>query len=152
MRMLWVIPSLDLVIAWNDAAVEDQDASPANPRTKCNRAARLIRQAVLDQHVFRPSTRVAIVKGRWHINGAVTYPGARAEGLLMNVRMVNAVFEDARRPNFDPRRSTDAFIARIPAYVGHGVRAFTLGLQGGFPGYEGAVNSAFRPDGSLRPA
>jgi hypothetical protein len=30
------------------------------------------------------------------------------------------------------------------------VRAFTICLQGGFPGYEGAVNSAFRPDGSLR--
>ncbi|NIO39859.1 MAG: hypothetical protein GTO41_06500 [Burkholderiales bacterium] len=30
------------------------------------------------------------------------------------------------------------------------MRAFTLNLQGGFPGYEGAVNSAFRPDGTLR--
>ena len=30
------------------------------------------------------------------------------------------------------------------------MRAFTLNLQGGFPGYEEAVNSAFDPDGSLR--
>jgi hypothetical protein len=36
--------------------------------------------------------------------------------------------------------------------VGHGVRAFTINLQGGMPGYEGAVNSAFDADGTLRPA
>ena len=34
--------------------------------------------------------------------------------------------------------------------MSHGVRAFTLCLQGGSCGYEGAVNSAFNPDGSLR--
>ncbi|MGE5195087.1 MAG: serine hydrolase, partial [Deltaproteobacteria bacterium] len=34
--------------------------------------------------------------------------------------------------------------------VAHGVRAFTLCLQGGMPGYEGSVNSAFRPDGTLQ--
>jgi hypothetical protein len=34
-------------------------------------------------------------------------------------------------------------------YVAHGVRAFTVSLQGGYPGYEGARNSAFRSDGSL---
>jgi len=33
--------------------------------------------------------------------------------------------------------------------MAHGICAFTLNLQGGFPGYEGAVNSAFKPDGSL---
>jgi hypothetical protein len=43
---------------------------------------------------FKPTTRVTIADGKWHINGKVTYPGAKAEGLL-NVRMVNAVFEDA---------------------------------------------------------
>ena len=40
----------------------------------------------------------------------------------------------------------------MPDYVAGGVRAFTIGLQGGMPGYEGAVNSAFNPDGSLRDA
>ena len=102
------------------------------------------------------STRVSIVDGQWHINGKVTYPGLKAEGLLMNVRMVNAVFEDAngttRPEGFDPDANADAFIAQIPDYVAGGVRAFTIGLQGGMPGYEGAVNSAFNPDGSLRGA
>jgi CubicO group peptidase (beta-lactamase class C family) len=95
-------------------------------------------------------TRVAIVDGRWNINGAITYAGTRAEGLLLNVRMVNATFEDRSRPEFDADGNTDEFIARIPEYVEQGVRAFTLNLQGGMPGYEGAVNSAFREDGTLR--
>lgn len=94
-------------------------------------------------------TRVSIADGKWFINGAVTYPGAKAEGLLMNVRMVNATFEDRRRPEFDAEENTAAFLAQIPDYAAHGVRAFTLCLQGGMPGYEGAVNSAFGPDGSL---
>jgi CubicO group peptidase (beta-lactamase class C family) len=102
------------------------------------------------------STSVSIVDGRWHLNGKVTYPRAKAEGLLMNVRMVNAIFEDrnaATRPKgFDADANTDAFIEQIPDYVAGGVRAFTISLQGGMPGYEGAVNSAFNPDGSLRDA
>jgi len=96
------------------------------------------------------ATRIAIVNGQWHLNGNVTYPGAKAEGLLMNVRVVNSVFEDTKRTDFNPDANTDKFIAQIPDYAAHGVRAFTICLQGGMPGYEGAVNSAFNPDGSLR--
>lgn len=95
-------------------------------------------------------TKLSLYAGQWQLNGEVTYPGSRAEGLLMNVRMVNAVFEDTNRTEFDPEANAHEFIAQIPAYVASGVRAFTLNLQGGFPGYEGAVNSAFNPDGSLR--
>jgi len=95
-------------------------------------------------------TRVSIVGDKWRINGTVTYRGAAAEGLLMKVRMVNAVFEDANRPDFDPEANTDTFISQIPDYVAHGIRAFTINLQGGMPGYEGGINSAFNPDGSLR--
>lgn len=90
-------------------------------------------------------------EGRWHLNGQVTYPGAPAEGLLMNARMVNATFEDKNRPDFDVEANTDAFLARLPEYVACGLRAFTLCLQGGGPGYEGAVNSAFEPVGTLSP-
>ncbi len=69
----------------------------------------------------------------------------------MNVRMVNATFEDRGQPDFDAEANTDRFIAKIPEYAAQGVNAFTLCLQGGMPGYEGAINSAFEPDGSLRP-
>lgn len=101
---------------------------------------------------FVPVTRIGIVEGKWHLNGAPTYPGTKAEGLLMNVRMVNATFEDRGRPEFDADANTAEFVAQIPDYVAHGVRAFTLSLQGGMPGYEGAVNSVYEPDGSLRAA
>ncbi len=143
-RALWVLPSLDMVVAWNDARIDDHDASPGNPRTRCNQAARLMREAVLRR------TRVAIVKDRWLLNGSVTYRGTPAEGRLLNVRMVNAVFEDTRRPGFDPEANTLRFLQALPDYVAHGVRAFTLNLQGGMPGYEGAVNSAFDAEGHLR--
>jgi CubicO group peptidase (beta-lactamase class C family) len=145
-RGLWVSPSLDLIVAWNDAQINDHDASPGNPRTKCNQVARLVRAAV------RRRTRVAIKKDRWFLNGGVTYRGAKAEGRLMNVRMVNAVFEDARRPKFRPAANTARFLKALPDYVRHGVRAFTINLQGGMPGYEGAVNSAFDAAGNLRAA
>jgi CubicO group peptidase (beta-lactamase class C family) len=100
-----------------------------------------------------PRTRVAIADGRWLVNGRLTNPGSGAEGLLLNVRMVNAVFEDpAKHPEFDAEANTARFIARIPDYARNGVNAFTICLQGGMPGYEGARNSAFQPDGTLRPA
>jgi hypothetical protein len=96
-------------------------------------------------------TRVGVVADRFHLNGTVSYAGAAAEGLLMNVRMVNSVFEDEGRPSFDAEVNANEFIAVMPDYVAHGVRGFTLSLQGGNPGYEGAVNSAFHSDGSLKP-
>jgi len=95
-------------------------------------------------------THISISGDRWQINGQATYPGTKAEGLLMNVRMVNAVFEDSRKSGFDATKNTTKFVTKIPDYVSQRVRAFTIGLQGGFPGYEGAVNSAFNPKGSLR--
>lgn len=97
-------------------------------------------------------TRISIDGSHWHINGRSTYTSSPAEGLLMNVRMVNSVFEDTARPDFDPDENAAEFINKIPDYAAHGVRAFTISLQGGFPGYDGALNSAFNPDGSLKDA
>jgi hypothetical protein len=77
------------------------------------------------------TTKVSIVDGAWHLNGQVTYRGAKAEGLLMNVRMVNAVFDDPNRRNFDAEANAEEFIARIPEYVAHGVRAFTIACRAG---------------------
>ncbi len=47
-RTLWVIPSLDLVVSWNDSLVDDHDKSPGNPDTRLNRAARLLVEAVVN--------------------------------------------------------------------------------------------------------
>ncbi len=46
-RMLWVIPKYDLIVVWNDARIEDFDDSPSNRMTRCNQAARLIKEVVL---------------------------------------------------------------------------------------------------------
>ncbi len=102
-------------------------------------------------------TKISIVGDKWYFNNAIVNPGSPAEGLLMNVRMVNAVFEDRgpelekRIENFSPSANTDAFIRKIPEYVPSGVNAFTISLQGGLPGYEGAVNTAYESNGTIRP-
>ncbi|MBN1108543.1 MAG: serine hydrolase [Bacteroidales bacterium] len=114
--------------------------------------------ALLLQACCGTGNTVVKIKGdKWYINGKITNIGSQAEGLLMNVRMVNSSFEDRGEKipeefaGFDPDANTKEFISKIPEYTGSGANAFTLSLQGGSPGYEGAVNSAFNADGSLRP-
>jgi hypothetical protein len=101
-------------------------------------------------------TVISIKGDKWYVNEKVINEGSPAEGLLMNVRMINCVFEDrgTGRPedfrNFDPENNTGTFVSKIPEYMKNGVNGFTIGLQGGYPGYEGAINSAFDSDGSIR--
>jgi hypothetical protein len=107
---------------------------------------------------FSKSKTIVSIRGeQWLLNGEPMLAGSPSEGLLVNTRMVNAVFEDKGPAalehlpqDFDPDENTARFISRIPDYYDHGVRAFTISLQGGMPGYEGAVNSAFNADGSLK--
>ena len=101
---------------------------------------------------------IVTVKGdKWFLNDRIINEGALAEGLLMNVRMINSVFEDrgdklpAEFSDFNPESNTNSFVSKIPDYMASGVNGFTIGLQGGMPGYEGAINSAFEADGTLRP-
>jgi CubicO group peptidase (beta-lactamase class C family) len=165
-QILLVVPSLNLIAVRNGSDLGTA-AEPSRYRNPVHRYLfGPLMEAITDQRgqkaIEHPvvaannpvllRTRVSIKEGRWLLNDEVTYPGTKAEGLLMNVRMVNAVFEDRNRPDFDPDSNTEEFIARLPDYVAHGVRAFTLCLQGGMPGYEGAINSAFNPDGSVRPS
>ena len=91
----------------------------------------------------------------------------KIEGLLMNVRAVQATFDDANPETrtkwaypdtgkWDPDRNTREFIAALPEWRRHGVLAFTVNLQGGSPeGYSKGQpwqNTAIDPDGNLRPA
>jgi CubicO group peptidase (beta-lactamase class C family) len=46
-RALWVIPSLDLIVSWNDTKVEDHDTSSGNPNSMGNRAIRLLKEAII---------------------------------------------------------------------------------------------------------
>lgn len=118
-----------------------------------------------------PRTDVTIVGDQVHINGRPTYEGRtwkghKIEGLLMNSRMVQGVFDDlnpetARRwayPDtgvWDAERNVREFLAAMPVWRRHGLLAFTINLQGGSPeGYSKTQpweNNAFTPEGALRP-
>lgn len=116
-------------------------------------------------------TIISISGEAFHLNGTPTYQGRtwkghRIEGLLMNSRMVQGVFDDLNPETvknwaypdtgrWDPERNTNEFIAAMPEWRRHGLLAITLNLQGGSPfGYSKDQpwhNSAITEDGSLRP-
>ncbi len=117
-------------------------------------------------------TEVSIRGEQFFLNGKPTYAGRsykgmKIEGLLMNVRAVQATFDDlnpATRSKWaypdtgkwDPERNLNEFLAALPEWRRHGLLAFTVNLQGGSPeGYSKTQpweNSAIDPDGNLRPA
>ncbi len=115
-------------------------------------------------------TTISIQGDRFFINGRPTYEGRsykgmKIEGLLMNSRMVQGIYDDLNpatrsRWNYpdtgkwDADRNTREFIAAMPEWRKHGLLAITLNLQGGSPqGYSKDQpwhNSAIEADGSLR--
>ena len=117
-------------------------------------------------------TTVGIEGERFLINGRPTYAGRvfqghRVEGLLLNARLVQGIFDDANPATrarwaypdtgrWDPERNTDEFVAAMTDWRACGLLGFTLCLQGGSPeGYSRTQpwdNSALAPDGSLKPA
>jgi hypothetical protein len=117
-------------------------------------------------------TTVSIRGDQFLINGKPTYAGRsyngmKIEGLLMNIRVVQGIFDDLNPQTrarwaypdtgkWDPARNTREFVAAMPEWRRHGILAFTVGLQGGSPeGYSKAQpweNTAFDPDGALRQA
>jgi hypothetical protein len=115
-------------------------------------------------------TTVTILGDAFYINGAPTYPGRtwngyKIEGLLMNSRMVQGIFDDLNPDSrslwnypdtatWDPERNTAEFIVAMSEWRQHGLLGITLNLQGGNPqGYSKQqpwINSAINADGSLR--
>jgi hypothetical protein len=126
--------------------------------------------AAADGQTAQRRTTVAIEGDRLLINGQPTYKGRNykgmnIEGLLMNSRMIQGIFDDANpatRPlwrypdtgKWDPERNTREFVAAMPEWRRHGLLSFTINLQGGCPqGYckqQPWINTAFRPDGTLK--
>jgi len=118
------------------------------------------------------TTRVEIRGEDFWIDGAPTYAGRswrghRIEGLLLNARMVQAIFDDlnpATRDRWaypdtgtwDPERNLVEFLEMLPIYRQHGLVAVTVNFQGGSPeGYSREQpweNSAFTPNGDLHQA
>ena len=117
-------------------------------------------------------TEVAIERDGFLINQKPTYQGRRyrdfkIEGLLMNSRMVQGIFDDANpetrsrwaypdTKRWDADRNTREFIAAMPEWRRHGLLSFTINLQGGSPeGYSKSQpwdTGAIAADGSLKPA
>jgi hypothetical protein len=116
-------------------------------------------------------TEVTIVGDAFYVNGQPTYAGRtwqghKIEGLLLNSRMVQGIFDDLNpetvsrwaypdNGRWDAERNTREFIDAMPSWRRYGLIAFTICLQGGSPqGYSREQpwhNSAISADGSLRP-
>ncbi len=117
------------------------------------------------------STEVTIDGTRFLINGRPTYMGVThrdqlMEGLLLNSRMIQAIFDDECADTrdlwaypdtgvWDPDRNTDEFCRALPLYRRHGLLAVTVGLQGGGAVFRPEVYdnfecSAYEPDGTFR--
>jgi hypothetical protein len=120
-------------------------------------------------------TEVSIKGSQFLINDTPTYQGVSwknpegkdisMEGLLMNARLVQGIFDDLNPETrdkwaykdtgkWDPDRNTNEFIQAMESWRQHGLLAFTINLQGGSPeGYSKGqpwINSAFDTKGNLR--
>ena len=113
-------------------------------------------------------TTVSIDGDRFLINGQPTYEGRhyqgrKIEGLLLNSRMVQGVFDDLNPEThhqwaypdgpWDAERNIREFLEAMPVWRATGLLGFTINLQGGSPyGYSKDQpwhNSGFADDGSL---
>jgi hypothetical protein len=221
-RALWIIPSLDMVISYNDSRLDDGRLKgwTNGEKSATNQAIQRLVQAAVrkepaggaaghvgeslrdsysrpgetrpggpaDQSKWqavaapapaaeraaeqRPArrTEVSIRGDQFFINGKPTYAGRtwrghKIEGLLLNSRMVQGIFDDLNPDTrgrwaypdtgrWDADRNTREFLAAMPDWRKHGLLAITLNLQGGSPqGYSKDQpwhNSAIAANGSLR--
>jgi hypothetical protein len=118
-------------------------------------------------------TQLALDGDKFLINNRYTYRGRiwngrLIEGLLLNSRMIQGIFDDEcpetvhnwKYPDtgvWDPDRNTAEFCAALPEYRKHGLLAVTVGLQGGgsifTPGtYDHYLMSSFTREGELKDA
>jgi len=90
-------------------------------------------------------TTVSIHGDMFHINGKPTYAGRRwkghkIEGLLLNTRMVQGIFDDLNpetavrwaypdTKKWDAERNVREFLAAMPTWKKHGCLGFTINLQ-----------------------
>lgn len=111
-------------------------------------------------------THISVEGEKFLINGKLIYSeieGSKKEvhGLLMNARFIQGLFDDKAAPErfarfgrkvYDPEQNTDDLIKALPEWYAHGLRAFTVGLQGGGPvftidDWSTINNSPFSEDG-----
>ena len=98
---------------------------------------------------FRPVTKISIEGDKFLVNGTPTHEGATfrgvaIEGLMMNSRMANAVFDDDNEftrhlwaypdnEKWDADRNTNELIEMLPTYKSKGLSCIDVNLQGASP-------------------
>ena len=110
-------------------------------------------------------TTISINGRKILINGKLTYSEyadcpQEYRGLLMNMRMIQGIFDDKGDVSrfhrfgqrFDPEQNTQDLIAALPAWYANGIRAITVGFQGGGSCFtirpDTIENNPFGEDGS----
>ena len=98
---------------------------------------------------FRPVTKISIEGDKFLVNGTptqegATFRGVAIEGLMMNSRMANAVFDDDNEftrhlwaypdnEKWDADRNTNELIEMLPTYKSKGLSCIDVNLQGASP-------------------
>lgn len=113
----------------------------------------------------RMKTRVSKNGTKFLINdqlvyGEISNVNPKSLGLLWNQRLIQGVFDDYKDRSrfnlfkvgvFDADTNTNALIASLPQWYDYGLRAITVGFQGGWPvdcvDVKDIENNPFGPDG-----
>ena len=98
---------------------------------------------------FNPKTEISLEGDKFLVNGtptneATTFRGVSMEGLIMNSRMANAVFDDDNEftrhlwaypdnDKWDADRNTNELIEMLPTYKSKGLSCIDVNLQGASP-------------------
>ena len=98
---------------------------------------------------FNPKTEISLEGDKFLVNGtptneATTFRGVSMEGLMMNSRMANAVFDDDNEftrhlwaypdnEKWDADRNTNELIEMLPTYKSKGLSCIDVNLQGASP-------------------
>lgn len=106
-------------------------------------------------------SRLSIVGNKLQLDNVFINNGTKAEGLLINSRMIQGIsdgftsfpYPDTKK--WDANRNVEEFIVNMEHWKNGGLNGFTIGLQGGGPTSntkkQSHKNSAFNSDGSLKP-
>ena len=116
-------------------------------------------------------TSISIENESFLINQKLTYSEINtskpeSHGMIMNARFIQGIFDDNVEPDrfarwgcseWDPAVNTKALVDALPEWYGYGLRAFTVGFQGGGPCFttsnDTIDNNPFGEDGTkLDPA
>ena len=112
------------------------------------------------------NTVLSIKEDRFLINGSLTYSEikgcpASCNGLLMNARFIQGIFNDKNNIDrynrfgrtFNVKNNTEQLINALPLWYSYGLRAITVGFQGGGACFtidnKSVKNTPFSEDGNI---